>query len=432
MRVVTDVALRYCPALDRFVKVRLFTADETERLLGEARFESRRGYLHFLLNLCLPEYPSTLSAALERGETCSSDRRTAEEALYQVCVELNPHLEITRVTIPVPPDQGSSLYLLEASPRTEASPPAADRYLKMEERLEQRVIGQPHAIRKLARVLRRAAAGLRDPQRPVGSFFFLGQTGVGKTELAKALAAELYDGEGLVRVDCSEYALPHEYAKLIGAPPGYIGHQEGGTLTDALRARGASVVLFDEIEKAHPKVHQLLLQVLDEGVLTDSQGHTASFREAVLIMTSNVGAREVDDLDRRVGFGVETRAEEAEAESLKALRSCFPPEFVNRIDEVVVFKALGREEALRICNLLLEEVARYLEPKGLAITFSDDAVAFLVDEGVDSRMGARPLRRTIQRRVLDPLAELILGGSLGASRHIQTRLGDGALRFEAA
>jgi ATP-dependent Clp protease ATP-binding subunit ClpC len=356
-----------------------------------------------------------------------------EDALYALCVDVNPHLEISRVAIPVTDEGRGELYLLEAPQAPARGEDVAETYLDLENLLSGRVIGQREAIEKLARVLRRAAAGLRSPDRPVGSFFFLGQTGVGKTELAKAVADVLYQGEDrLVRVDCSEYSQSHEYAKLIGAPPGYIGHQEGGTLTEAVLAKGRCVVLFDEIEKAHPKVHQLLLQVLDEGVLTDNKGRKASFRQAVIILTSNVGAREVEDLSHRVGFGASPREEDTRAESLKALRREFPPEFVNRIDEVAVFRPLGREDSLRICELLLAEVGRYLEPKGLGIEFDPEVVGFLVDEGTDARYGARPLRRTIQRHVLNPLAEDLLAGAFRASRRIRAHLETPRIVFEAA
>ncbi|NOY45537.1 MAG: ATP-dependent Clp protease ATP-binding subunit [Deltaproteobacteria bacterium] len=432
MKVSVNTVLRYSEALDRFVRVRSFTETETQRLLGGARFRNRDEYVRFLLGLCIPEFPAEiLPHLLERGPE-GEERRRIEDALYQLCVDVNPHLDITRVSVPVTEGEAEThLYLVE--PRQEEAPGEADRVLRLEELLERQVVGQREAVEKLARVLRRAAAGLKDPDRPVGSFFFLGQTGVGKTELAKALVRVLYPGEDrLVRVDCSEYAQSHEYAKLIGAPPGYIGHGEGGYLTDAVMARGPCVVLFDEIEKAHPKLHQLLLQVLDEGILTDSKGRKVSFRDAVIIMTSNVGTREVEELDRRAGFGVCTGCEEVESESLKALRAEFPPEFVNRIDEVIVFRPLSREASLKICELILKEVEGYLEPRRLAIDFDPEVKEFLVEEGTDPRYGARPLRRTIRRHVLDPLATELLSGKFRPPARIRTHLRRRKVWFEAA
>ena len=433
MKLSSSVVLRYSSALDRFLKVRALTDTEIGPLLGEARFGTRREYTQFLLGLCLPEYAGEILPALlsSAGEGASGLEAT-EKALYELCVELNPHLAIDQISIPVAPSARDEVYLLDApgEPREEEG---VGVYLNLEQRLEDRVVGQTEAVRKLARVLRRAAAGLRDPNRPVGSFFFLGQTGVGKTELAKALAQVVYQGEDrLVRVDCSEYSQAHEYAKLIGAPPGYIGHQEGGQLTQAVMVLGRCVVLFDEVEKAHPKVHQLLLQVMDEGFLTDNKGRKASFRDAVIIMTSNVGAREVEELSHRMGFGAETRQGEVDAESLRALREHFPPEFVNRIDEIAVFRPLGRQEALRICELLLAEVSRYLERKGLGIEFDPEVKEFLVDRGTDARYGARPLRRLIQRAVLNPLAEDLLSGAFRACREIRAHLRTDRVWFEAA
>ncbi len=435
MKVSTDLVLRYCSSIDGFVAVRLFTEAEVGRVVGKARFRNRREYVRFLLSVCLPDFADQLLPELLGGEGgCPGELEVAEDALYAVCVAANPHLEIARVALPVAnPGDRAELYLLDANDAPNAEMADGETFLALESILERQVVGQREAVEKLARILRRAAAGLRDPRKPVGSFFFLGQTGVGKTELAKTLARALYQGEErLVRIDCSEYSQPHEYAKLIGSPPGYIGHQEGGHLTDAVMAQGRSVVLFDEVEKAHPKVHQLLLQVLDEGTLTDNKGRKACFRDAVIIMTSNVGARDVEALGKRMGFGSETRVRDAEAESMKALRANFPPEFVNRIDEVVMFQPLGYEELLKICDLLLGEVSRYLEPKGLDIEFDAEVKEFLVREGTDPSFGARPLRRTIQRQVLDPLADQILRGRYRPPTHLSTHLDHGAVRFEAA
>ena len=433
MKVSTNTVLRYCDALDRFIRVRIFTESEFASLVGQARFRNRQEYVRFLLGVCIPEFPAKILPELLNDPQLSAEEAArVEDALYRLCVDVNPHLEISRVSIPVPEaDEGETLYLVE--PGNTEGPGEPERFLHLEELLERQVVGQRNAVERLARALRRAAAGLKDPDRPVGSFFFLGQTGVGKTEMAKALVRVLYPGEDrLVRVDCSEYAQPHEYAKLIGAPPGYVGHGEGGYLTDAVLARGACVVLFDEIEKAHPKLHQLLLQILDEGVLTDSKGRKVPFRDAIIIMTSNVGAREVEELDRRVGFGVCTRCDEMEAESLKALKANFPPEFVNRIDEIIVFRPLSREDALRICEILLEEVAGYLEPRRMEIEFDPEVKEFLVEEGTDPRMGARPLRRTIKRHVLDPLASEILSGRFRPPVRIRTHLRRRRVWFEAA
>ncbi|MBN1476013.1 ATP-dependent chaperone ClpB [Candidatus Sumerlaeota bacterium] len=279
-----------------------------------------------------------------------------------------------------------------------------ERLVRMEDRLHERVVGQDSAIAAIANAVRRARAGLQDPNRPLGSFIFLGPTGVGKTELAKALAAFLFDDEhALVRLDMSEYMEKHSVARLIGAPPGYVGHEEGGQLTEAVRRRPYSVVLFDEIEKAHPDVFNALLQILDDGRLTDGQGRVVSFKNTVVIMTSNIGSHLIDEIG--------SRDQEKLANAMReALRQTVRPEFLNRIDEVIVFHALTSEEIIRIVDLQIADLLRRLEGRKLQIEVSDDAKRFLAREGYDPRYGARPLRRAIQRHLLDPLALRMLEG----------------------
>ena len=276
--------------------------------------------------------------------------------------------------------------------------------LKMEDRLHQRVVGQEEAIRAVANAVRRARAGLQDPKRPIGSFIFLGPTGVGKTELARALAEFLFDDENaMVRIDMSEYQEKHTVARLIGAPPGYVGYEEGGQLTEAVRRRAYSVVLFDEIEKAHPDVFNAMLQILDDGRLTDGQGRTVDFKNTVIIMTSNVGTEflngtfSTDDANVREAV-------------LNALRARFRPEFLNRIDEIVLFHPLAREHLKRIVDIQMEQVRKRMAERKIEIELTDAAKEYLVNEGYDATYGARPLKRTIQRLILDPLALQVLEG----------------------
>ncbi len=276
--------------------------------------------------------------------------------------------------------------------------------LKMEERLHQRVVGQEDAIRAVANAVRRARAGLQDPKRPIGSFIFLGPTGVGKTELARALAEFLFDDENaMIRIDMSEYQEKHTVARLIGAPPGYVGYEEGGQLTEAVRRRPYSVVLFDEIEKAHPDVFNTMLQILDDGRLTDGQGRTVDFKNTVIIMTSNVGTEfltgEFSTDDPNVRESV-----------LNALRSRFRPEFLNRIDEIVLFHPLAREHLMRIIDIQLAQVCQRMAERKIEIELTDAAKEYLVREGYDAVYGARPLKRAIQRLILDPLALQVLEG----------------------
>jgi ATP-dependent Clp protease ATP-binding subunit ClpB len=294
----------------------------------------------------------------------------------------------------------------------------------MEERLHRRVVGQDEAIRVVSNAVRRSRAGLQDPNRPIGSFIFLGPTGVGKTELARALAEFLFDDENaMVRVDMSEYQERHTVSRLIGAPPGYVGYEEGGQLTEAVRRRPYSVVLFDEIEKAHTEVFNALLQLLDEGRLTDGHGRTVDLRNTVVIMTSNVGTEFLD--------GRETVTDEQKRQLvLAALRQSFRPEFLNRVDEIVIFHGLTREHLKEIVEIQVRRLSELLAERRLEIELTDEAKAFLAEEGYDPAYGARPLKRVIQRQVQDPLALRLLEGEYREGDRVRVDARDGHLTFE--
>jgi ATP-dependent Clp protease ATP-binding subunit ClpB len=271
----------------------------------------------------------------------------------------------------------------------------------MEDRLHERLVGQDEAVSLVSSAVRRARAGLQDANRPIGSFIFLGPTGVGKTELARALADFLFDDErAMVRIDMSEYQEKHTISRLIGAPPGYVGYEEGGQLTEAVRRRSYSVVLFDEIEKAHPEVFNTLLQLLDDGRLTDGQGRTVNFRNTVVIMTSNLGTDLWMNNDSVVDRDQITRI----------LQNHFRPEFLNRIDEIVIFHSLGREHIQKIAALQVDRVAKLLKEKGYNLEITPEALTFLAEAGFDPDYGARPLKRAIQRELQNPLAVHVLSG----------------------
>lgn len=320
-------------------------------------------------------------------------------------------------------------------PVTQLEESEAERLLKLEEILHKRVISQDEAVAAVARAVRRAHAGLKDPKRPIGSFFFLGPTGVGKTELARALAEALFgDEEAMVRLDMSEYMERHTVSRLIGAPPGYVGYEEAGQLTEKVRRRPYSVVLFDEVEKAHPEVFNILLQVLEDGRLTDGQGRTVDFRNTVLIMTSNVGAAQIHR-DTVLGF----RTEEDEKDSYERMRDkviselkrTFRPEFLNRVDELIVFHALGRDDMEKIVDLMLQDLRAHLEPRGIHLSFTDQAKTLLVQEGYNPNYGARPLRRVIQRMVEDRLSDEILAGNVRDGQSVEVDEAEGELTFKA-
>jgi ATP-dependent Clp protease ATP-binding subunit ClpB len=282
----------------------------------------------------------------------------------------------------------------------------AQKLVHMEQRLRQRVVGQDDALRRVSNAVRRSRAGLADTKRPIGSFIFLGPTGVGKTELARALAEFLFDDEKLmIRIDMSEYMEKHSVSRLIGAPPGYVGYEEGGQLTEQVRRHPYSVVLFDEIEKAHPDVFNVLLQILEDGRLTDGKGRTVDFRNTVLVMTSNVGSAAIYDLAGK-------DPERARKEAMEALRQSFRPEFINRIDEIVIFNPLGKEQLADIVVLLLKSVEKLLDERQITLELTPAAKELLLREGYDPAYGARPLRRTIQRLIQDPLAMQILEGTI--------------------
>ena len=309
------------------------------------------------------------------------------------------------------------------------------RLARLENRLKERVIGQEKAAEAVARAVRRGRVGLGDPHRPIGSFLFLGPTGVGKTELTKALAAELFGNENaMIRIDMSEYMEKHSVSRLLGSPPGYVGHEEGGQLTEQIRRKPYSVILFDEIEKAHPDVTGILLQMMEDGILTDSQGRRVDAKNCVIIMTSNIGAASITS-DTRIGFG-ESVSDEKKAEKqredavMRALRESFRPEFINRLDEIVVFGRLQEESLVRIADLGLREVCARAEAIGISLSFDAAVKRKIATEGNDPRYGARPMRRAVMRLIEDPLAERILAGEISAGDHITVTEKDGELLFE--
>ena len=300
-----------------------------------------------------------------------------------------------------------------------------ERLLRMDEELHRRIVGQERAVAAVAAAIRRSRVGLQDPNRPIGSFIFLGPTGVGKTELARTLAEYLFDdAHNLVRIDMSEYQERHTVARLLGAPPGYVGYDEGGQLTEAVRRRPYSVVLFDEIEKAHVEVFNVLLQVLDDGRLTDGQGRTVDFRNTVIIMTSNIGSQYILDI-----AGLD---DEVERRVMTAMRQQFRPEFLNRVDEIVIFHSLAAEHLEGIADIQLDRLRALLADRDITLELTDEAKAMIVQDGYDPAYGARPLKRAIQRLVADPLALEILDGRVESGDHLNAAGQDGQIVFSVA
>jgi len=414
-----NVVLKYCELLDEFIRIRTTTDDGSRQLLGNGPVTSRAAYHQLVVNLCVVDYEETVLPLFQRHNKIYQTEALVE-LLYQICIEVNPHLEIHSVTLPTDglsegEDTDAAVSVDDTWMEEKELRAFQERVRDIETALGKRVVGQGPAVRAVAHAVKKAAVGLKDPRKPVGVFLLVGPTGTGKTELAKSLTRQLFGNlANLVRIDCSEYALPHEYAKLIGAPPGYIGHNEGGQLTEAVKKAKTCVVLFDEIEKAHEKVHNLLLQLMDEGVLTDSKGEKISFHRAVVLMTSNIGVDDVHRISDRVGFA-NRQAGDVDALSVaftmkEAVKRAFRPEFVNRIDEVIQFRPLTIEDCERIAELQLNEMAGYLGRTGVQLRFAPSLARHIARLGWSAEYGARELRRHIRDEVEAPLAEKLMDG----------------------
>ena len=310
----------------------------------------------------------------------------------------------------------------------------SERLLNMEKILHERIVGQDKAVSSIARAIRRGRVGLKNPKRPIGSFIFLGPTGVGKTELCKTLAEAMFgDENAIIKLDMSEYMEKHTVSKLIGSPPGYVGFDEGGQLTEKVRRHPYSVVLFDEIEKAHPDVFNMLLQILEDGVLTDSQGRKVSFKNCIIIMTSNVGANKITDPKLAMGFNHsedgKDSAKTIEELVMPDLKRTFKPEFLNRLDEIIVFNQLEKDDIKEIARRMLKTLIKRVKDMDIDIEFTDEAVSALADEGFDKTYGARPLRRAIQSKIEDRLSELILDGTVKPNTKCTVDFKDGEFTF---
>jgi len=444
---ITDEAIEAAVKLsDRYISDR-FLPDKAIDVMDEAssalRLEaSEKGLVTPTL---VEELEKELTDIQNRKEAAASTENYQQAAMLrqQELIVLNK-LEKARteagetVTLLVTPEQVAQIVeQWTGVPVSQMLETERQSLLTLEEDLHKHVIGQNEAISAVAKAIRRSRAGLKDPKRPIGSFLFLGPTGVGKTELAKAISAELFGGEDhLIRLDMSEYMEPHTVARLFGSPPGYVGYDEGGQLTEQVRRHPYSVILLDEVEKAHPEVFNSLLQVMDDGRLTDGQGRTVDFKNTVVIMTSNAGSSEMKRA-ASIGFSAK-RAEEARNEQQEAMRSkameglkrAFRPEFINRIDQIVVFQALGKQELYQIVDLLLAQVRGRLSEQNMDLEVSAEVKDFLLDEGFDAEYGARPLRRAIQNYVDDALADALLDGSIQSGQTVRLTMVDEHISVE--
>lgn len=431
-----DEAIEACVALsDRYVSDR-FLPDKAIDVLDEV------GARVHLKNIHVPDSVVKLEERIE--ELKDEKNKAVKEQQYELAAELRDQesklsrqLEQSKreweeqsktERYPVgEEDIAEVVSMMTGIPVNRVAQSEGNKLVTMGEDLQSEVIGQDEAIAKVAKAIQRNRVGLKDPSKPIGSFIFLGPTGVGKTELAKAIARYMFDSEGaLIRIDMSEYMEKFSVSRLIGAPPGYVGYEEGGQLTERVRRKPYSVVLLDEIEKAHPDVYNILLQVLDDGQLTDGLGRKVDFKNTLIIMTSNIGARELKDFGQGIGFATNSRQstsnEHGKSVIRNALKNAFSPEFLNRIDDVVVFNSLGREDIYKIIDITLRDLYKRLEALNVTIELDEETKSFLADKGFDPQFGARPLHRAVQKYLEDPLADYMLNHELGAKLTLRTVL----------
>ena len=430
-----NLVLKYCEALDEFVRIRVYSESETRAILDRATIADRATYQVHVVNTCILDYNRNLANRLDEIRT-TGGIPDIEDLLYLLCIDVNPGLEIHQIAVPLALDSELEDHEdADVNQVQRKSEKQLERIMVVDHEMKKRIVGQDTAIDTVCRSVKKAAVGLRDPRRPIGAFLFVGHVGVGKTELAKTLSEYLYGSQShLIRVDCSEYALPHEYAKLIGSPPGYIGHNEGGYLTEAAKELDEFVVLFDEIEKAHSKMHNILLQLLDEGMITDSKGFKVSFRNALVLMTSNLGVREVESLRSSIGFDwgqkQEPTFEEMKGEIDEALKKAFRPEFINRLDETIVFNTLSEEDSISIADILLGELGKIARRAGVILNCDDTVKRWIVERGYKREFGARELKRTIKIHVETPLTDLMLEGTVKEGMLVNATANGSAIDFE--
>jgi len=421
------VKMKFCESLDRFVQIREFTEDEINKIFKNINITDKKSYKRLIISTAIVNYLEEIAPLVFGNNNYSLFGEITEQELYNLCIQVNPSLDIKNVTITMEREEEEGITAIDSEGEKEdEDEDITHRLINMEKHLRKRIVGQEEAISVVSLAIRKAHVGLKNPQKPIGSFMFAGPTGVGKTELAKALAEFLFgDEREIIRIDCSEYSMSHEYAKLIGAPPGYIGHKEGGFLTEAVKAKPRSVVLFDELEKAHRKMHNVLLQILDDGILTDNHGERIVFKDCVVIMTTNVGVEEFQKIEKLIGFGADEVQKDLNVrkrETSKALEKSFPPEFLNRIDEMVTFRPLTKDDNMDIFDIMITEVLNRLEKLGMKLDITQEVKEFIVENGSNQKYGARPLKRAIKNYVENPLSGCILNKEFVKGDEIRTEV----------
>jgi len=449
----TTFIKKWWKRIGQYVTIKKYNAKDEESILRSRFFHSRVSFLTFVVSVCVENFEDLFRLLDSMGVSNRVSPQILMKELYDLCKSENPFLTFENAQVLSDEDpsskkktkKGRSPYktssmtdYLKRESAKRFRDVSKESLLKLGTNMKKFLIGQDEAIDELVSAIQRASVGLKNPEKPIGSFLFAGRTGVGKTLASKVLAQELIqERDGIITVDCSEYTADHEYSKLIGAPAGYVGHESGGFLTNALAARPFSIVLFDEIEKASKKVHELLLQVLEEGRLTDGKGKSVSFGDAVIILTSNIGVEEVNRIGKTIGFGdvAKLTDEKKDAALDGALRKTFKPEFLNRLDNVIHFKTLTKADYLKIIELELNKLNEYLkanatEYSGVSLSFDSKVKNLIYKKGIDEEYGARPLKRYIETSVSTPLALKLLNTDIGRKSKVKVTAKSGEIVFE--
>jgi ATP-dependent Clp protease ATP-binding subunit ClpC len=420
----SSLVYKYFDLIDGFIRVRIAGAEGNmpEIEMSTNSTPSRRDYRQYVVSNFVLDLDSEVMPKVHA--VYPEDTMAAEDLLYQICVDVNPGLEIHSISLPATEDEVAT------------SESEMERFRELANGLQENVlaelVGQDDAVNKICRSIRKAAVGLNDPNRPIGSFLLVGRTGTGKTELAKSISRNLLDGRKLMRIDCSEYALPHETAKLIGAPPGYVGHSEGGILTSEIEENPRSVVLFDEIEKGHDNLHNMLLQILDDGRLTDSKGTTVDFSNCLILMTSNVGTTDYAEATSRLGFDQPESLAQIEFADItkQALRAKFKPELLNRLDGVLTFRALDQEDCEKIAELHLKMLQQRMQGAKISLKWSKALCRAVAAAGYSEEYGAREVRRAIANLIEEPLSNAILDGEMLRGSEVKAGWKAGEVNFK--
>ncbi|MFT7517120.1 MAG: ATP-dependent Clp protease ATP-binding subunit ClpC [Myxococcota bacterium] len=420
----SSLVYKYFDLIDGFIRVRIANAEASmpQIEIATANTPSRRDYRQYIVNNFIIDLKNEVMPKVHA--VYPEDTMAAEDLLYQICVDVNPSLEIHSVALPVSTEGDASTECEKLRFRQLAE--------DLQENVLAELVGQDDAVNKICRSIRKAAVGLNDPERPIGSFLLVGRTGTGKTELAKSVSRHLLDGRKMVRIDCSEYALAHETAKLIGAPPGYIGHSEGGMLTSEIEANPRAVVLFDELEKGHEKLHNMLLQILDDARLTDSKGTTVDFSQCLILMTSNVGTADYAQATSRLGFEQPESLAKAEFNDITqlALRNKFKPELLNRLDGIITFRSLSADDCLRIAELQLKMLQQRMQGAEITLKWTKALCRAVATAGYSEEYGAREVRRAISRMIEEPLSNAILDGKMPHGAEVKAGWKAGAVEFK--